>query len=148
VAIADIDVRRGRKSRISATPFAIIVLLALVTALFVFPIRSFVNQRTQLAQRQAEYAVFEDDIENVQDQVTYLQTEAGLQDAIRNQLGYVRYNERRLPMMDLPALSTELPDPLALHHRVHHHVGTQSRGCSACCAGRNLPATLHALTCC
>lgn len=110
MAIADIDVRRGRKSRISATPFAIIVLLALVTALFVFPIRSFVNQRALLSQKQAEFAQFEDDIENLQDQVSYLQTEAGLQDAIRNQLGYLRYNERRLPMMDLPALSAELPD--------------------------------------
>ena len=103
MAIADIDLRRGRKSRISATPFAVIVLLALVTALFVFPVRSFVNQRALLAQKQAEYAQFEDDIENLQDQVTYLQTEAGLQDAIRNQLGYLRYNERRLVPYSSPS---------------------------------------------
>jgi hypothetical protein len=76
----------------------------------VFPVRTYINQRNLLAQKEIEFAQYEDVIENLQDQVTYLKTEAGLQDAIRTQLGYLHFNERRLPMMDMPALSTALPE--------------------------------------
>ena len=81
-----------------------------VVAMSVFPVRSYINQRNLIAQKEIEFAQYEDVIENLQDQVTYLQTEAGLQDAIRTQLGYLRFDERRLPMMDMPALSTALPE--------------------------------------
>ena len=46
----------------------------------------------------------------MQDQVRNLQSPAGLRDAIRTQLGYLYPNERRVPMMDLPALSTTMPE--------------------------------------
>lgn len=101
---------RNRKLRIASTPLAIAVIVALVVSMSVFPVRSFINQRNLIAQKELEYAQYEDVIENLQDQVSYLQTEEGLQDAIRTQLGYLHFNERRLPMMDMPALSTTLPE--------------------------------------
>jgi len=110
MATTEIRLVRSRKLRVASTPLAIAVIIALVVALSVFPIRSYINQRNVIAQKEVEFAQYEDVIENLQDQVTYLKTEAGLQDAIRTQLGYLRLNERRLPMMDMPALSTALPE--------------------------------------
>ena len=49
-------------------------------------------------------------VEQLQDQILYLKTPEGLRDAIRTQLGYLQPNERRLPMMDIPALSATLPE--------------------------------------
>ena len=110
MATTEIRLVRSRKLRLASTPLAIAVIVALVVAMSVFPVRSYINQRNLIAQKEIEFAQYEDVIENLQDQVTYLKTEAGLQDAIRPQLGYLRFNERRLPMMDMPALSTALPE--------------------------------------
>ena len=110
MATTELQLVRNRKLRIASTPLAIAVIVALVLSMSVFPVRSLINQRNLIAQKELEYAQYEDVIENLQDQVSYLQTEAGLQDAIRTQLGYLHYNERRLPMMDMPALSTTLPE--------------------------------------
>ena len=110
MATTELQLVRNRKLRIASTPLAIAVIVALVVSMSVFPVRSLINQRNLIAQKELEYAQYEDVIENLQDQVSYLQTEAGLQDAIRTQLGYLHFNERRLPMMDMPALSTTLPE--------------------------------------
>jgi hypothetical protein len=110
MATTEIRLVRSRKLRLASTPLAIAVIVALVVAMSVFPVRTYINQRNLLAQKEVEFAQYEDVIENLQDQVTYLKTEAGLQDAIRTQLGYLHFNERRLPMMDMPALSTALPE--------------------------------------
>jgi len=110
MATSEIRLVRSRKLRLASTPLAIAVIVALVVAMSVFPVRTYINQRNLLAQKEIEFAQYEDVIENLQDQVTYLKTEAGLQDAIRTQLGYLHFNERRLPMMDMPALSTALPE--------------------------------------
>ena len=79
-------------------------------ALFVLPVRTWINQRQLLSARQTEYAAYEDTVEALQDQVSYLKTDAGLQEAIRTQLGYLHPNEKRIPMMSLPAMSTALPE--------------------------------------
>ena len=94
----------------AAVPIGVIAIVALVVALFILPVRTWVHQRQLLASRQIEYAGYEDTNEALQDQVTYLKTDAGLQEAILTQLGYLHFNERRIPMMDLPAMSTLLPE--------------------------------------
>jgi hypothetical protein len=110
MATTEIRLVRSRKLRVASTPLAISVIVALVIAMSVFPVRSYINQRNLIAQKEIEFAQYEDVIENLQDQVTYLKTEAGLQDAIRTQLGYLRFDVRRLPMMEMPAMSTALPE--------------------------------------
>ena len=75
-----------------------------------FPVRTWLHQREVLAEKKSEYAAYEDIVEQLQDQVLYLRTPEGLRDAIRTQLGYLQPNERRLPMMDIPALSATLPE--------------------------------------
>ena len=110
VSSAEIHIVKNRSLRLAAIPIGVIAILALVVALFILPVRTWFHQRELLSVRQTEYAGYEDTNEALQDQVTYLQTDAGLQEAIRTQLGYLRPNERRIPMMDLPALSTVLPE--------------------------------------
>lgn len=106
----DLHLVRNRSLRFAAKPFALAVVIALATALFVFPVRTWLNQREALQAKTDEYAAFENIVEGMQDEVTYLQSPAGLRDAIRTQLGYLYPNERRVPMMDLPALSTTMPE--------------------------------------
>ncbi|MEO5974214.1 MAG: hypothetical protein ABIQ38_03280 [Ilumatobacteraceae bacterium] len=107
---AEIHIVKNRSLRLAAIPIGAVVILALVVALFILPVRTWLNQRALLSERQTEYAGFEDTNEALQDQVTYLKTDAGLQEAIRSQLGYLHPNERRVPMIDLPAMSTVLPE--------------------------------------
>jgi hypothetical protein len=96
--------------RAFAVPLAVLVVFALATTLFVVPVRTWMSQRNVLNTKEQEYAAYEDIVENMQDQVNYLQSPAGLRDAIRTQLGYLYPSERRVPMMDTPALSTTLPE--------------------------------------
>lgn len=106
---SEVQLVKNRSLRLAAIPLGVIAIVAMMLALFVLPVRTWVNQRQLLDARQTEYAAYEDTIEALQDQVSYLKTDAGLQEAIRTQLGYLYPNEKRIPMMDLPAMSTALP---------------------------------------
>ena len=106
----DLHLVRHRGVRAFAVPLAVLVVFALATTLFVVPVRTWISQRSVLDTKQQEYAAYEDMVENMQDQVNYLQSPTGLRDAIRTQLGYLYPSERRVPMMDTPALSTTLPE--------------------------------------
>jgi hypothetical protein len=110
VSSTDLHLVRHRGIRAFAFPLTVLVVFALATTLFVAPIRTWMSQRSVLDTKQQEYAAYEDIVENMQDQVNYLQSPAGLRDAIRTQLGYLYPSERRVPMMDTPALSTTLPE--------------------------------------
>lgn len=107
---AEVHLVKNRSLRLAAIPLGVIAIVAMMLALFVLPVRTWVNQRQLLSARQIEYAAYENTIEALQDQVSYLKTDAGLQEAIRTQLGYLHPNEKRIPMMDLPAMSTALPE--------------------------------------
>jgi cell division protein FtsB len=109
VSDSEVQLVKSRSLRLAAIPLGVIAIVAMMLALFVLPVRTWVNQRQLLDARQTEYAAYEDTIEALQDQVSYLKTDAGLQEAIRTQLGYLYPNEKRIPMMDLPAMSTALP---------------------------------------
>lgn len=101
---------RSRRLRIASMPVGMIMLFALVASLFVFPVRTWLHQRNLLTERQAEYAAYEDIVENLQDQVNYLQSPAGLRDAIRTQLGFLAPDEKRVPLMEAPELSATFPE--------------------------------------
>ena len=106
----EVHLVKNRSLRLAAIPLGVIAIVAMMLALFVLPVRTWNNQRQLLSARQIEYAAYEDTIEALQDQVSYLKTDAGLQEAIRTQLGYLHPNEKRIPMMALPAMSTALPE--------------------------------------
>jgi hypothetical protein len=101
---------RSRRLRLATRPVGMVMLFALVASLFVFPVRTWLHQRNLLAERQAEYAAYEDIVENLQDQVNYLQSPTGLRDAIRTQLGFLAPDEKRVPLMEAPELSATFPE--------------------------------------
>lgn len=101
---------RHRGFRVASLPLGVVLMVAFAVTMFVFPVRTWLHQREVLADKKSEYAAYEDIVEQLQDQVLYLKTPEGLRDAIRTQLGYLQPSERRLPMMDIPALSATLPE--------------------------------------
>jgi cell division protein FtsB len=101
---------RSKRLRIATMPIGLVMLFALVASLFIFPVRTWLDQRQLLAERQAEYAAYEDIVENLQDQVNYLQSPKGLRDAIRTQLGFLAPDEKRVPLMEAPELSASFPE--------------------------------------
>jgi len=48
----EIRLIRSRKLRVASTPLAIAVIVALVVAMSVFPVRSYINQRNLIAQKE------------------------------------------------------------------------------------------------
>ena len=110
VSTTESNLVRSRGFRIASLPLGVVLMIAFAVTMFVFPVRTWLHQREVLADKKNEYAAYEDIVEQLQDQVLYLRTPEGLRDAIRTQLGYLQPNERRLPMMDIPALSATLPE--------------------------------------
>jgi len=66
-------------------------------------------QRQALASARERFAVYEDVNAALQDEVSELRSTQGTRDAIRSQLGYLLPNEKRVPLLDAPAASVELP---------------------------------------
>ena len=85
------------------------VLVAGAASLFVFPLRDYVTQRSALAQKNSEFNLLADTNEQLQNEVNALSTPAGVRNAARAQLGYVRPGEMRFNLVPMPALPTDLP---------------------------------------
>jgi len=113
VAVSDptisVPVRRYRRGR-WATPLVLVLLAVIAAALFTVPVGTWLEQRRVLDRRTREYAMYEDTIERLQNDIAYLQSPEGLRAAIRAQLGYLKPDERRIPMMEVPQLSADMPD--------------------------------------
>ena len=112
------------KSRIGARyaiiPLGSLVVGAFVLALFVIPIRTWTNQRTVVAQRNEQFAAYEDINDVLQEEVDVLRTPQGTQEAIRSQLGYLLPSESRVPLLATPNAILTLPDrwPYSLVSRI------------------------------
>ena len=87
------------RARRWSVPLIAAGLVAILLTLLVLPLRTWFAQRDLLGEREAQYALFEDINDALQDEVDSLQTPTGLQQAIRSQLGYLLPNERRVPLL-------------------------------------------------
>lgn len=79
-------------------------------ALFILPLRTWNKQHTLVIQRNAQLAAFEDINASLQEEVDNLKTPQGAREAIRSQLGYLSPSEKRVPLLDSPSASANLPD--------------------------------------
>jgi cell division protein FtsB len=85
------------------------VAATIVAALFVLPVQTWIDQDTDLAGRQAEL----DELQRVNGQLTAevdrLQTEDGIREAAREEIGFVEAGDRRTTVLPLPMLPRDLP---------------------------------------
>ena len=92
-----------------AMPIAIFTVLGLTITFLVVPMRTWFAQRDMVETRSAQYAAYEEVNDALQDEVDALSTPAGVRQAVREQLGYLLPNERRVPLLELPNASVTLP---------------------------------------
>ena len=90
-------------------PLVLVGVAALVVTFFVVPIRTWVSQRDLLDSRAAQYGVYEEVNDALQDEVDALTAPEGVRQAVRSQLGYLLPNERRIPLLAQPTAPITLP---------------------------------------
>jgi cell division protein FtsB len=101
-------VRRSPSRWILGT-IAVLIALALAAAVFVLPVRAWMNQRQELGDRREQLDVLDETNNRLQAEVDRLQTPEGISEAARSELGYIAPGERRLSLTELPGTSTDLP---------------------------------------
>ena len=87
-----------------------LIVGAIATALFGLPVRTWFEQEDGLQRLDAELAELQSVNADLQREVDRLQTDAGLTEAAREELGYTEPGEGRLTMRALPDLPTNLPN--------------------------------------
>jgi len=89
--------------------FALLVIGTIAAAVFILPIGTWLDQDDDLAQRQAEL----DELQRVNGQlsgeVERLQTDDGVREAAREEIGFVDQGDQRSTILPLPPLPRELP---------------------------------------
>ena len=86
------------------------VVGALAAAVFVLPFQAWWNQDDALDQRRRELATLSEVNDRLEGEIARLNTDAGIIEAARNELGFVQRGERRLSLVERTPLGDELPD--------------------------------------
>ena len=105
--------RRLAKRRRSTVLFAIAALAisgALAAALFGLPVRTYFDQDTQLEQRDDQLAAITAVVDDLRSEVARLQTDDGVREAARAELGFVEAGERRDTVLEPTNVPTDLPE--------------------------------------
>jgi len=92
-----------------ALPIAIVTILGLTVTFLVVPLRTWMAQRDMVEIRSGQYAAYEEVNDALQDEIDALSTPEGIRQAVREQLGYLLPNERRVPLLEMPNASVTLP---------------------------------------
>lgn len=83
---------------------------ALAAALFVLPVRTLVDQDAQVDRREAQLAEITAVVEDLRSEVARLQTDDGIREAARAELGFVETGEVRETVLEPTAVPTDLPE--------------------------------------
>jgi cell division protein FtsB len=100
---------KGRGKRTLITVAAAVITAALIVALFVLPVKAFLRQRTDIARKERELAALDQANAELTAQVNRLNTPEGVEEAAREEIGYVRRGEIRLTVLPAPAAPVVLP---------------------------------------
>ena len=79
-------------------------------ALFGLPVRTWFAQDDELARLELQRDELQSVNSDLQREVDRLQTETGVMEAAREELGLIKWGERRETVTNLPDLPTDLPD--------------------------------------
>lgn len=100
---------RRRPSRWILSMVAVLITVALGAAVFVLPVRAWMNQRDDLARYERQLTVLDGANAQLSAEVERLQTPEGVTEAARQELGYVVLGERRLVLTEIPPAPGVLP---------------------------------------
>ena len=101
---------KGRGKRGLITIAAAVISAALVAALFVLPVKAWLRQRSDIAHKRSELAALDQANAELTGQVNHLQTADGIEEAAREEIGYVRRGEIRLTVLPAPAAPVTMPN--------------------------------------
>lgn len=88
---------------------SVVILVALAVALIGLPVEGLFSQRSDITQRQQEFTALADANEQLQTEIQRLQTPEGIRETARKELGYLLPGEKRLALLEAPALDVALP---------------------------------------
>jgi cell division protein FtsB len=100
---------KGRAKRAVFALIAIVILASLIASLFVLPVKSWFQQRDDLAKKQSELAVLTDANAQLAADVNRLQTPDGIKEAARQEVGYVGAGEQRISVLSTASGPLTLP---------------------------------------
>lgn len=100
---------KGRGKRVVFALVATVIAAALIASLFVLPVKSWRQQRDDLARKQNELAVLSNANAQLAADVNRLQTPDGVKEAARQEVGYVGLGEQRISVLSTPNAPLTLP---------------------------------------
>ncbi len=98
-----------RRGRLVVALFSVVIAIAIGAALFVLPIKSWMQQRDDLATRTGELSTLDAANDRLQLEVERLQTDVGIKEAAREEIDYVEAGEQRITMLPAASNSAVLP---------------------------------------
>ncbi|MGD9702968.1 MAG: septum formation initiator family protein [Acidimicrobiia bacterium] len=98
-----------KRNRNLLTLGAAVIVAALAAAVLVLPFRAWLNQRSELAERQHELAALDAANERIAQANERLQTPQGIEETARNDLGYLEAGEQQLTVLPAPSTGEQLP---------------------------------------
>ncbi len=100
---------KGRAKRGVITLGAMVITAALVAALFVLPVKAWLRQRDDIAVKAKELSALDQANAELSDEVGRLRTPEGIEEAAREEIGYVQRGEIRLTMLPAPPAPITMP---------------------------------------
>ena len=95
--------------RIALLIGALVVIGSFANSFLVLPVQSWFGQRTEIEDRQEELDVLRAATDRLQQEVDRLNTPAGVEDAARDELGFVMVGEDRRTVVGTPQAPLDLP---------------------------------------
>ncbi|MEY4174054.1 MAG: hypothetical protein RI900_1219 [Actinomycetota bacterium] len=100
---------RGRGRRTLVWAIGTVVTLALIASLFVLPFSTWLHQREQISAKERELSALDQANADLVDEVDRLNTPAGVEEAAREEIGFVKRGEIRLTVLPAPEAPITLP---------------------------------------
>ena len=100
---------KGRAKRGVIALGAMVITAALVAALFVLPVKAWLRQRDDISVKDKELSALDQANAELSDEVSRLQTPEGIEEAAREEIGYVQRGEIRLTMLPAPPAPITMP---------------------------------------
>ena len=103
-------ITRDRRPAIIFAVSAVVIAGAIGAALFGLPVRTWFGQDDELRHLDHELSELQSVNAELQSEVDRLQTEAGIREAAREELGLIEAGERRQTVAGWPVLPVDLPN--------------------------------------